>query len=95
MNVCSLSLTKKNMKTTMLVKLGLVFPFILLVDYLIMVLLGCSSCLFGVGTSYYCNTYCIVGKVLLILSAVLFGLIIYPELKALIKNKKHVATPEK
>lgn len=83
------------MKTTMLVKLGLVFPFILLVDYLIMVLLGCSSCLFGVGTGYYCNTYCIVGKVLLILSAVLFGLILYPELKTLIKNKKHVATPEK
>ncbi len=83
------------MKTTVLVKLGLVFPLILLVGYLIMVLLGCSSCLFGFGTDYYCNTYCLIGKVILLLSTIIFGLIIYPDIKAVFKHNKYVATPEK
>ncbi len=80
------------MKTITIIKFCLVLPLLLLVDYVTMALLGCISCLFGLGHDYYCNTYCAVGKGILLLSAIIFGIIIYPEIKALIRKKKYGAT---
>jgi len=83
------------MKTKLIVKLIVVLPFILLVDYIIMVFLGCAGCLFGVGENFQCNSYCIIGKSILLLSAVLFGYYVSNDVKVMMRNFKHGAPTEK
>jgi len=74
----------KKMRTSLLIKVFLVLPLILFADYLLMALLGCSTCLFGLGDDFYCGPFCITGKIILILSMVFFGYLIYRDIK---KNK--------
>ena len=69
------------MKSALLIKFSLVLPLILLADYVLMVILGCASCLFGVGNDYYCGTYCMLGKMILLGSAVLFGYLVYRDIR--------------
>lgn len=69
------------MKSALLIKFSLVLPLILLADYVLMVILGCASCLFGVGNDYYCGTYCMLGKLILLGSAVLFGYLVYRDIR--------------
>lgn len=84
MNLCSLSLLKfKFMKAPLWIKLSLVLPLILLADYILMVILGCATCLFGFGEEYYCNGYCLIGKIILLFSAAFFIYLIYPDIKRL------------
>jgi hypothetical protein len=78
------------MKTSIIAKVFLILPLILITDYVLMVVLGCTSCLFGFGNDFYCGTYCFIGKGILLLSALLFISLIYPDLKMLIKHKKNV-----
>ncbi len=82
------------MKTKMVIKFCLILPVLLLADYIAMVMLGCASCLFGFGADYYCNTYCVIGKGILLLSAIIFGIIIYPDLMEMIKQKWYGTTQE-
>lgn len=91
MNVSSLSLIKiAIMKASFLVKIFLVLPLILLVDYVLMAILGCGTCLFGFGNEFYCGPFCVIGKILLVLSAVFFGYLIYPDIKEMIGPKKNM-----
>jgi hypothetical protein len=84
-----------NIKTSIWVKFLIVLPLVLLVDYLIMVILGCASCLFGFDNNFNCSIYCIVGKIILALSAILFGLYIFPDIKNILKSNRNGATTEK
>ena len=59
-----------------------------------MVIIGCSSCLFGLGDDFYCGPYCIIGKIILGLSVLLFGYIIYPDIAQLFKSSKYAKTKE-
>lgn len=77
------------MKAPVWIKLVIYLPLIMLADYLLMVLLGCASCLFGFGEDYYCGEYCIIGKVLLGLSAAFFIFLVYPDLVKLYKKMTH------
>jgi len=77
------------MKAALLIKFGLVLPVILLADYIIMVLLGCASCLFGVGEGYYCGTYCIFGKLILLASAIFFGYLVARDFRKYSKDRTH------
>jgi hypothetical protein len=83
------------MKTSLLLKTVLVLPVILFADYLLMVLLGCATCLFGSGDEFYCGPFCIVGKIVLVLSAVFFGYIVYPDIKKIIKARKNGTSTKK
>lgn len=76
------------MKTSLWIKLLLVLPLILLADYLLMVVLGCASCLFGLGDDYYCGGYCLTGKLILLASAIFFLFLIYPDIKHLFRKDK-------
>jgi hypothetical protein len=80
------------MKTSLLIKFLLVLPLILFVDYLLMALLGCVTCLFGFGDEFYCGPFCLAGKIILALSLVIFGYIIYPDIKKLFILKKNGQT---
>lgn len=75
------------MKTALFFKSALVLPMILLADYVIMVLLGCASCLFGVGNDFYCGTYCIFGKLILLASAIFFGYLLWRDYRKYNKAK--------
>lgn len=69
------------------VKILVGLPLVIFIDYVLMVALGCASCLFGFGDSWYCGPYCLAGKAILVLSLV--GLIWYlvPELRKLFKKR--------
>jgi hypothetical protein len=77
------------MKASLLMKIFFVLPLLLFVDYLIMALLGCTTCLFGFGNDFYCGPFCLAGKIILALSAIFFGYLIYPDIKAIFKSKKN------
>lgn len=79
------------MKTKLIIKIAVVLPFIIFVAYILMSALGCISCLIGAGESYFCGTYCYIGKIFTIISVVFFLYFIFPELKSLIV-KKHGKT---
>jgi hypothetical protein len=75
------------MKISLWIKIGLVLPLLLLFDYIMMVLLGCATCLFGFGEDYYCGSYCLIGKLLLIASAAFFIYLVYPDIRKLAGRK--------
>ena len=76
------------MKASLFIKVFLILPLILFADYLLMALLGCSTCLFGLGDEFYCGPFCLIGKLILVLSVIFFGFIIYPDIKELLRTKK-------
>jgi hypothetical protein len=80
------------MKATFYLKLFLVLPLILFVDYLLMALIGCTTCLLGLGEDFYCGSFCLAGKIILALSAIFFVYLIYPDIKSVFKSKKHGAS---
>lgn len=41
-----------------LIKFGLILTVLLFVDYVIVALFGCVSCLLGAEDQYFCETYC-------------------------------------
>lgn len=69
------------MKTKLLLKIGFGLPLLIFVDYLLMAALGCTACLFGFEDAWFCGPYCFLGKGLLLLSAILFILYIYPDVR--------------
>jgi len=96
MNQRSLSLCKKcfnknlkitAMKTSIIIKVLFVLPGILFIDYVLMSVLGCLTCLLGLGSDFYCGPYCLLGKVILIASAVLYLIILIPDIFALFRKK--------
>ena len=96
MNVRSLSLQKNQpMKASFYIKVFLVLPLLIFADYLIMALIGCTSCLFGLDDSFYCGAFCLVGKIILALSALFFGFLLYPEIKGVFKFKTNGTSTEK
>jgi hypothetical protein len=93
MNVGSLSLHKISaMKASIIIKVFFVLPLLLFVDYILMAVLGCTTCLFGLGEDFYCGTFCLAGKIILALSAIFFGYIIFPDIKLIFKPKKNGAS---
>jgi len=93
MNVGSLSLQKITiMKASILLKVFFVLPLLLFADYILMAILGCTTCLFGLGEEFYCSSFCLAGKIILALSAMFFGYLLYPDFKAVFKQMKNGTT---
>jgi len=82
------------MKASIFFKVFFILPLILFADYILMALLGCSTCLFGLGDGFYCGPFCIAGKIILALSAVFFMYLIYPEIKFFLRSKRNGTTAE-
>jgi hypothetical protein len=80
------------MKRSLLFKVLIGLPLILLVDWVLMAALGCASCLFNLGNEFYCGTYCFIGKGILLLSAGLIIYMILPEIKQIVKHKNNAQT---
>ena len=82
------------MKASLFIKIFLILPLILLADYILMAILGCTTCLFGFGDEFYCGPFCLTGKIILALSALFFGYLLYPEIKGLFNHMNNVKTSE-
>jgi hypothetical protein len=81
------------MKTQIFFKVLIVLPIVIFADWVLMVVLGCASGLCGFGNSFYCGPYCLIGKGILLLSAVFFIIyLLFPEIKKAINHKKHAPT---
>ena len=77
------------MKSILLIKVLIVLPIIMFVNCILMAILGCTSCLLAMGENFYCGQYCLIGKIVLVMSGILFLYIISPELKKLFKTSKN------
>jgi hypothetical protein len=75
------------MKTKLLLKISFGLPLLIFIDYLLMAALGCTACLFGFGDAWFCGPYCFLGKGLLLLSAILFILYIYPDVRNIFRER--------
>lgn len=80
------------MKTSFIMKLALGLPLVLFADWVLMTLFGCGAGYFGAGNDFYCGTYCLIGKGILLLSLVLIVLMFVPEIKQLLNLKRNAAT---
>jgi hypothetical protein len=67
----------------------------MIIDYILKVVLGCTTCLLGFEKDFYCGTYCIFGKIILGLTPVLFIFIIFPDIKANFNSKLNGTTTKK
>ncbi|MGE5355741.1 MAG: hypothetical protein ACM3PT_05820 [Deltaproteobacteria bacterium] len=82
------------MKNSLIFKLVFILPVLVFVDYLLMVILGCATCLFGFGDNFYCGKYCLIGKIILFLSAIFFIYLIYPDVREIVRSKKNATTQQ-
>ncbi len=67
------------MKTEIPSKVLLLLPAILFIDFLFMTLLGCLTSLVGFKDDFYCGLYCVIGKGILLLSALIFVYLVLPD----------------
>jgi len=72
------------------VKSLVIIPLIAFVDYFIMILVGCSSCVFRFSNNFYECTFCKIGKVVLLLSVLAYTLILFFEIRMFFRNKKAI-----
>lgn len=80
------------MRNKIFLKAFLILPFIIFADYILMIALGCIFCFMGLGDSFYCGPYCIIGIGILILSAILFIYLLIPGLRNKLTHKAHAQT---
>ena len=58
------------------VKLLLIIPFLFFIDWIIMIVFGCTSCFFGAGNVFYNTIYYYFGVALLVLSLLFIAYIV-------------------
>ncbi len=71
-----------------LLKSLFLIPLIFIVDYVIMIILGCVTCYFGASTNFYECSFCTIGKFVLLVSAILFIAAIFPDIRSLFNKPK-------
>lgn len=84
----------QTMKSMIFIKFFIVLPLILFADYLLISIIGCTTCLFGLGNEFYCGPFCLISKIILALSAIFFCYLIYPDIKGFLYSKKHAKATE-
>jgi hypothetical protein len=83
---------KPTMKTQIIIKVLFLFPILLFIDYVTMALIGCTTSLFGLGNDFYCGPYCLIGKIIIGTSAILFFFLIFPDIKTIFKIHKNATS---
>jgi len=83
------------MKASFYIKIFFVLPLLLFADYVLMALIGCTTCLFELGDNFYCGPFCLAGKIILALTTVFFGYLIFPEIRGVFKSKSYGTSTDK
>jgi len=73
---------------TLILKSLFLLPLFFIVDYIIMIVVGCATCYFGAATNFYECAFCDIGKFVLLISAILFVALLLPDIKSLFKKPK-------
>ncbi len=71
-----------------LLKSIVLISFLLFVDYLLMIIIGCTTCLIGFGDHFYENTFQGIGKIIVLLSIIGFVITIFQDLRTFRKKSK-------
>lgn len=82
------------MKARLLIKVGLLLPFLLFSAYSLMALIGCAACWIDLGDRFYCGPFCTIGGIVLGMTVVLFFFLIFPEIKSILKFPKNASSNE-
>ena len=64
----------------------LLIPAFIFTTFLIMTIIGCTSCIFGLDHNYYSCAYCNIFKVITLVSIVAYLTILYLDIKLVYKN---------
>jgi hypothetical protein len=80
------------METKLSFKLLVILPLIAFADYVVIAILGCTGCLFGLGDDFTCGAFCLIGKIILALSGIFFLYLIFPDIKKILKGKLYGKT---
>jgi hypothetical protein len=75
------------MKDLALKSLFLLSVFVM-VDYILMIAVGCVSSIMGFTADYYNCAFCDIGKSVMLVSSILFIIVIMPDIKSLVKRPK-------
>jgi len=67
-----------------------ILPLIAFVDYIIMIVVGCTSSLIGSTDNFYECTFCTIGKVVLAISVLAYVSMLIFEVKMFAKNRKRL-----
>lgn len=70
-----------------LFKILLLIPLLFFIDFMLMMVLGCTTCAFGFTSTFYNCTYCTIGKIIVGLSLIIIILAILPDLRKLFNNR--------
>jgi len=63
---------------------------LLFIDYIIMLAVGCTTCLFGFTSSFYDCNFCIIGKIVLLMSFFALLILLTPDIKEQFKKSKYL-----
>ena len=80
------------MKSSVFIKLFFILPVVIFGEYMLMIIFGCVSSMFNPDEDFYCGPFCIVGKIILVLTVFLSGFYLFPEVRAFIKSHKNGQT---
>jgi hypothetical protein len=80
------------METKLAFKFLVVLPLLVFADYLVMAILGCTGCVLRLGDNFTCGTFCLTGKIILVLSGIFFLYLIFPDIKKILKRKLYGKT---
>jgi hypothetical protein len=72
-------------------KSAIIIPAFIFMIFLIMTIVGCTSCLFGFNDEYYSCTYCTIFNTLIMISIIAYLTILFLDIKLVYKdlfNKK-------
>jgi hypothetical protein len=71
-------------------KVFVILPIIVFVDYFIMIVVGCISSCFGFNANFYECTFCTIGKVVMTISLMVFLYIVTLDFINHYKHKNQV-----
>ena len=80
------------MDSSIFIKYLFLIPLSLFFDYVIMMIVGCTTWYLGFGNDFYCGPYCLIGKIVLGTTAILFILLIFTDIKELLKHLRNATS---
>ena len=83
------------MKTILFAKILILLPIVVFANYLLMAIIGCLTFLWGCGDDFYCNSFCLIGKIIFGFTIVVFFFLIFPDIKSITKRLKDTTPAEK
>lgn len=73
-----------------ILKALVILPIIVFVDYIIMIVVGCSGSLFGFNSTFYECTFCTIGKSLFLVSLLAFLVVVSLDIISHYKQRNQV-----